>query len=39
MLPSAVVLLGGIAIEAAAMLAWLGRMFDGTDPSGAEIPA
>jgi ABC-2 type transport system permease protein len=37
--PSALVLLAGIAIEAAMILRWLGRVFEGTDPSGAEIAA
>jgi len=37
--PAALVLLAGMAIEAAVMLRWLGRVFDATDPSGAEIAA
>ena len=36
--PSVVVLLGGIAVEVAAMLRWLGRVFEATDPASAEIP-
>jgi hypothetical protein len=35
--PAAVVLLAGIAVEAAVLLRWLGTVFEGTDPAGAEI--
>jgi hypothetical protein len=34
-----VVLLASIAVEAAALLRWLGGVFESTDPAGAEIPA
>jgi hypothetical protein len=37
--PAVVVLHAGIAVEAAAMLRWLGGTFDSTDPAGAEIAA
>jgi putative ABC exporter len=37
--PAGLVLLAGIAVEAAVMLRWLGRVFEATDPSGAEIAA
>jgi ABC-2 type transport system permease protein len=37
--PAAVLLLSGIALEAAIVLRWLGRVFEATDPSGAGIAA
>jgi hypothetical protein len=37
--PAAVVLLSGIALEAAIVLRWLGRVFEATDPPGAGIAA
>jgi hypothetical protein len=33
------VLVAGVAVEAGAILRWLGRVFESTDPSGAEIAA
>jgi hypothetical protein len=37
--PATVVLLAGIAVEAAVVLRWLGRVFERTDPAGAGILA
>jgi ABC-2 type transport system permease protein len=37
--PAALVLVTGIALEAAGMLRWLGGVFESTDPTGAEIAA
>jgi ABC-2 type transport system permease protein len=37
--PAAVTLLSGIAVEAAIVLRWLGRVFESTDPAGAGIAA
>jgi hypothetical protein len=39
LIPGVVVLLVGLAIEASALLRWLGRVFESTDPAGAEIAA
>jgi hypothetical protein len=36
-IPGVAVLLTGLAVEAAALLRWLGRVFESTDPAGAEI--
>jgi hypothetical protein len=38
-IPAVAVLLTGLAVEAAVLLRWLGRMFESTDPAGAEIAA
>jgi hypothetical protein len=37
--PAVLVLLGGVAVEAAALLRWLGGVFESTDPVRAEIGA
>lgn len=37
--PASLVLVAGVALEAAGILRWLGRVFESTDPSGAEIAA
>ncbi|MGH7511899.1 MAG: putative ABC exporter domain-containing protein [Gemmatimonadales bacterium] len=37
--PGVAVLLAGIAVEVAALLRWLGGVFESTDPAGAEIAA
>jgi hypothetical protein len=37
--PGVAVLLAGIAVEVAALLHWLGGVFESTDPAGAEIAA
>jgi hypothetical protein len=39
LIPAAVVALGIMALEAALMLDWLGRIFERTDPSSAGITA
>ena len=39
LVPGSLVLLAGIAVEAAALLRWLGAVFESTDPAGAEIAA
>jgi hypothetical protein len=39
LVPGVVVLLGCVAVEAAALLRWLGGVFDSTDPVAAEIAA
>jgi hypothetical protein len=38
-IPGVAVLLTGLAIEAAVLLGWLGRVFEATDPAGADIAA
>jgi hypothetical protein len=37
--PASLVLVTGVALEAGGILRWLGRVFESTDPSGAEIAA
>jgi putative ABC exporter len=37
--PGVAVLLAGLAVEVAALLRWLGGVFESTDPAGAEIAA
>ncbi|HET9726310.1 MAG TPA: hypothetical protein VFP28_05295, partial [Gemmatimonadales bacterium] len=37
LVPGVAVLLTGIAVEVAALLRWLGGVFESTDPAGAEI--
>jgi hypothetical protein len=37
--PGVAVLLVGLAVEVAALLRWLGGVFESTDPAGAEIVA
>jgi hypothetical protein len=37
LVPGVAVLLAGIAVEVAALLRWLGGVFESTDPAGAEI--
>jgi hypothetical protein len=37
--PAAAVLLAALGAEAAVILRWLGRVFEGTDPAGAGIAA
>jgi ABC-2 type transport system permease protein len=38
-IPGVAVLLAGLAVEVAALLRWLGGVFESTDPAGAEIAA